>query len=97
MDPSRPTDERMHRRVGLELARGSQPTRVALNADGSATLSVERSFLGRRLPYMLRSLASLNRHPFSSIVLRYTVAIASSGAAFVVAFVFQQINNLADS
>jgi transcriptional regulator with GAF, ATPase, and Fis domain len=41
---------------------------------------------------MSRSIASLNRHPFSSIGMRYTVAIVSSGAAFVVAFLFQQIH-----
>jgi hypothetical protein len=41
---------------------------------------------------MSRSVASLNRHPFNSIVMRYTVAIVSSGAAFLVAFLFQQIH-----
>jgi K+-sensing histidine kinase KdpD len=41
---------------------------------------------------MLRSIASLNEPPFSSIVMRYTLATVSSGAAFVVAFLLQQIH-----
>jgi PAS domain S-box-containing protein len=41
---------------------------------------------------MLRSIAPLNEPPFSSIVMRYTLATASSGVAFVVAFLFQQIH-----